>query len=59
MTEDLGIKSVAIDYNDTHLKDDGKLIELIAIALLKGLKANNDSIIVQDLLNELNLKINE
>jgi len=59
MTDDLGIQSVTIDYNDTNLPDNGELLELIAKALLKGLAVNNDKIVVQDLLNELNLKINE
>jgi len=59
MTDDLGIQSVTIDYNDTNLPDNGELLELISKALLKGLAMNNDKIVVQDLLNELNLKTNK
>lgn len=57
LTDDLGIKSVSISFNGTELPSDSKLIGQLAMATLKALKINKDSVIVQDLLNELDIKI--
>jgi hypothetical protein len=50
--EKLGIKSVTINFNDTGLPSDSKLIELIALGLLKSIHMNKDSLELQDLLRE-------
>lgn len=56
LTDDLGIKNVVIDYNDTGLESNSELVRLIAVTLLKSLKLNKDTLAVQDLLNELGIK---
>ncbi len=56
LTDDLGIKSVVIDYNDTGLLDDSVLIEKIALTLIKSIYINKEDIYIQDILNELNIK---
>lgn len=57
LTDDLAIKDVVIDWNDTGLPSDSKLIKMVAIALLKSIKLNEDTLAVQDLLNELDIKV--
>lgn len=59
LTDDLGIHSVVFDQNDTELKSDSKLIEKIAVTLIKSTHLNKDSLIVQDMLNELNIGISD
>lgn len=55
----LGLKSVRIDHNDTGLPDDSKLLERVAFTLLKAIRINEDSVKVQDLLNELGIERSE
>jgi hypothetical protein len=52
------LKSVSFVYNDTDLPDDSTTLKNLAVALLKSLKINQDSVMVQDLLNELDIKTN-
>jgi len=59
LTDDLGIKSCIINYNDTELPNNSYLIEKIAIGLLKAIYINKDDILIQDLLAELNMKIDK
>ena len=59
LNDDLAIKSCEIIYNDTGLKSDSELINRVAFALIKSIHVNKDSISVQDLLNETNLKRDE
>jgi hypothetical protein len=59
LTHELGIKSVTIDYNDTDLPSDSKLINLIAFALLKSIHINNEDLDLQDTLNEVGIKLSE
>lgn len=54
--EDLGLKSVVIDSNDTGLPSDSKLIEKAAFVMLRSIYKNADDLVIQDLLNELNIK---
>lgn len=56
LTDDLGIKAVVIEYNDTGLDNDSKLIETVAFTLLRSLNLNKESVAVQDLLNELGIE---
>ena len=55
-TDDLGLKSTVIDYNDTDLNNDSDLLRMIAFTLLKALHINKDDIVLQDLLNEIGIK---
>lgn len=56
LTDDLAIKGVTFDHNDTGFKEDGELLESIASTLIATIKAHKDSIVVQDLLRELGIK---
>ena len=56
-TDDLGLKSCGIDYNETGLPDNSKLLEKAAFVILRSLYQNEDSVAVQDLLNELDIKV--
>jgi hypothetical protein len=56
LTDELGIKSVLINHNDTELKNDSELLRSISIAILKALESNKESLTVQDLLNELGIE---
>lgn len=56
LTDELGIKSVTIDYNDTELKSNSELVQRVAFTLLKAYSLNKDDMKLQDLLNELNIK---
>jgi len=56
LTDDLGVQSVSIMRNDTDIVSDSKLLELVAFTILKGLRLNKDSILVQDLLIELDIQ---
>jgi len=57
LTDDLGIKSIAYDVNDTELPSNGQTLGMIAMAMIKALHLNKDSVLVQDLLNELDIKV--
>jgi hypothetical protein len=57
LTDELGIKSILIDQNNTGLPNDSKLLENIAFAILKASHINRDSLILQDLLNELDISL--
>jgi hypothetical protein len=56
LTDELGIKVVTIDQNDTHLPENSTLIKMVCVGILKSLKASEDSVAVQDLLSELKIK---
>ena len=56
LTDDLGIKAVVIDQNETGLPSNSELIEKVCITLLKSLSLNKEDVQLQDLLNELNIK---
>lgn len=56
MDDEYVLKYVSVDLNTTDLPSDSKLVKQIAIAILKSLKLNKDDIMIQDLLNELNIK---
>jgi len=58
ISEDYALKSVVFMHNDTDLPSDSELIKNLAIAMLKSLHLNKDSVAVQDLLNELNTPTN-
>jgi hypothetical protein len=55
LNDNLGLTHVTVDINTTDLPSDSKLVKEVAIALLKALKSNKDSVQVQDLLNELGI----
>lgn len=56
LTDDLGIKSCAIDYNDTGLQSNSELVKKVAFTLLRSYSMNKEDTALQDLLNELNIK---
>jgi len=55
LDDNLAIKSVTIDMNDTGLPSDSSLIKMVSVALLKSMQMNKESVGVQDILNELNI----
>ena len=57
LTDDLGIKSIAYDINETELPSNGETLGMIAMGMIKALHLNKDSVLVQDLLNELDIKV--
>lgn len=57
LTDELGIKSVTIDHNDTSLPSDSDLIKRVSMTVLKSLILNKEDVIVQDLINELGIEI--
>ena len=57
LTDELGIKSISYVYNDTDLPSNSETLGSIAIAILKAINLNKDSLLVQDLLNELNIEV--
>lgn len=56
LTDDLLLKEIVIDSNDTELPSDSDLLKKLSCATLKSLHLNKDSVMVQDLLNELDIK---
>ena len=57
LTEELGLKSVTIDHNETDLPSDSNLINLVAFALLRSINLNKESVDLQDVLNELGITV--
>lgn len=57
LNEELGLKSVTIDYNTTGLPNDSELLKLVAMTILKAIVLNKESVAVQDLLNDLDITI--
>ena len=57
LTDDLGIKAITIDHNESGLNSDSELIKRLSIAMLKGLVINKESVAIQDLLNEVNISL--
>lgn len=55
--DDMGLKSITFQYNDTPLPENSETLKSLAITILKSLKLNRDSVMVQDLLNELDIKL--
>ena len=55
VSDDLSLKSVTVEYNGTDLASDSTLIKNLCTATLKSLINNKDSVVVQDLLNELGI----
>lgn len=56
LNEDLGLKSISFDYNDTGLEENSGLLRSIAFATIEALVKNDDSVKVQYLLNELGIE---
>ena len=57
--DNMGLRSVTYDYNDTSLPNDSNMLEMIAVALLKSVRDNKDTLIVQDLFNELGIDVSK
>lgn len=57
LNDELGIKAVTFDNNDTGLANDSELLKNVAFAIMKAVAINKESVKVQDLLNELDIKI--
>jgi hypothetical protein len=58
-TDELGLKSVQFNYNDTGLPEDSELLRRVACALIESLSVNKESLKVQDILNQLDITIKE
>jgi len=56
-SDELGITSIVYSYNDTGLPSNSETLGKIAITILKSLRLNADSLLVQDLLNELDIQV--
>lgn len=56
LTDDLRLKSIAIDKNDTGLESDSKLLKKVCISILQSISLNKQDIEIQDILNNLNIK---
>jgi hypothetical protein len=56
LNDELCLKSVVIDWNETGLKNDSKLIRGIAIAIIKSIASDPTGVELQDLYNELGIK---
>lgn len=52
-TDDLALKEVEFQFNDTGLEDNSDLLKKVSIAMLKSIYHNEDSLAVQDLLNTI------
>jgi hypothetical protein len=57
LTDNLGIKSIIIDDNETELPSDSNLIKICAIAMLESIAINKEDLQVQDILNDLDIKV--
>jgi hypothetical protein len=57
--EELALKSVLIDKNETGLTSNSELVKIAAINMLKSFYLNKDDLLVQDLLRELNITISK
>ena len=57
LTDELGIKSIVIDQNDTGLPNNTDTIENLAFALYKVIKVNRQDLQIQDILHESKLKL--
>lgn len=57
LTDDLDITSALITHNDTKIPSDFKLIQNVARTLLKSISLNKDSLKLQDLMNEMDIKL--
>ena len=56
LSDDLGLKSITFDYNDTKLPSSSETLGNIAIAILRAIEVNKDDLVIQDLLSELGIK---
>ena len=57
LNDELGITSIVYSYNDTELPSNSETLGKISLAILKSLHLNKDSLLVQDLLSELNIDV--
>lgn len=57
LTDDLGIKAVVFNRNDTELPNDSKLLSMIGVALIRSVHLNRESMEIQDTLRELNIEL--
>jgi len=49
------IKTILFDENETNMPSNSETLERLAITLLQVLKADENDLKIQDLLNELNI----
>jgi hypothetical protein len=56
LSDELQLKSIEWLENDTELPETIDTLRGIAVCILKSIKANEDSLKVQDLLNELGIE---
>lgn len=57
LTDDLILRSLTFQANDTGLPSNSELALNIAQAIAKSISLNKESVSVQDMLNELNIRI--
>jgi len=55
LDDELVMKSVEIQHNDTEMPNDSKLLKATSVAMLKSIIQSSDSLAVQDLLHELGI----
>lgn len=57
--EDLGLASLQIIHNDTGLDSDSLLIKHLGVCLIKSVNENQESLVLQDLLNATGIGIDK
>lgn len=56
ITDDLKIRQIVFDFNDTSLKTDSELIYTLGKTMVDAYIKQHDNLVVQDLLNDLGIK---
>jgi len=56
-TDDLALKHITINHNDTELDSDSELVKKVIMTALKSFHLNKDDVSFQDLLNKNDIKI--
>lgn len=59
LTEDLGLRAITFNSNDTSLPNDTKTLERIAFAILQSIYSNRPDLELQDILNQFDIKRQE
>jgi len=59
VSDEMHLKSIQFDENETELPNDSNTLKLLAEAMLRGLNKDKECIAIQDVLNELNIPRSE
>ncbi len=57
--DDLGLRKIQFQHNETELKNDSELIKNLAITMLRSVNLNKNDCLLQDLLNDLDINLND